>query len=315
MNAAQFQRYGGLEVIELRDVPEPELSSGHLLVEAHSASVNPFDWKLRSGMFKDMIPLSLPITLGGDFSGTVKSIGDGVAGFAVGDEVYGNANVVSGGSGAFAEIVRVSVDSVSHKPKHATMNEAAALPLVGVSALQALTEHMNLKSAQRLLIHGGAGGIGSVAIQLAKHLGVYVIATARGEDAEFVRGLGADEVIDYKTQSFIDLVRGVDAVFDMVGGEVCKQSFAVLKRGGVLVSMNEQPDPQCAQDAGVTVFRQSSHVNRIRLETVAAFVDEGAIRIFVDRVFPLAETAAAMDYLEHGHHRGKVVIAIKNLSS
>jgi alcohol dehydrogenase len=242
MKSAQITRYGNTsEVIKINHTNAPNLSTGKVLVNVQTAGINPIDWKIREGYMQQMIHLQFPSTLGMDFSGIIKQVGEEISSdFKQGDEVYGQAGIPSGGSGAFAEQALASVTSIAHKPKTLDHSEAAALPLVGVSAWQALVEHIGLSKGQRILIHGGAGGIGSIAIQLAKNLGAYVATTVSTEDKQFVHELGANEVIDYKTQTFEDVVKDYDAVFDTVGGETYTRSFRVLKKDGIIVSMLEQ---------------------------------------------------------------------------
>lgn len=307
--------YGSSEVVEInQNAAAPnDPSDEKVLVKVKAAGVNPIDWKIREGYMQQMIPLQFPSTLGMDFSGTIEKVGAGVSGFNVGDEVYGQASVTRGGSGAFAEIALANADSIAHKPKSLNHQEAAGLPLVGVSAWQALVETIGLTDGQKkILIHGGAGGIGSIAIQLAKGLGAYVATTASTNDKQFVKELGADEVIDYKTQTFEDLLpHDYDAVFDTVAGETYKRSFEVLKRGsGMIVSMLEQPNQQLMEQFGVKAIFQSTQVNRERLTKLAQWVDQNNIRINVDRTFPLEEAGKALDYQKDVHPRGKVVLAI-----
>ena len=257
MKAVQISRYGGSDVVEIKqNVPSPSVpkpSPDKILVGIKAAGVNPVDWKIREGHMQQMMHPKFPLTLGMDFSGVVQEVGEGggggekliPAGFGQGDEVYGQAAVPSGGSGAFAEMAVTNVDSVAPKPKSLSLTEAAALPLAGVSAWQALVENIGLSGGQKILIHGGAGGIGSIAIALAKNLGAHVATTASPDDKQFVAKLGADEVIDYRMQAFEDLVHDYDAVLDTVGGETYSKSFEVLKRGsGTLVSMLEQPNKE-----------------------------------------------------------------------
>jgi alcohol dehydrogenase len=308
--------YGSSEVVEInQNAAAPnDPSDEKVLVKVKAAGVNPIDWKIREGYMQQMISLQFPSTLGMDFSGTIEKVGAGVSGFNVGDdEVYGQASVTRGGSGAFAEIALANADSIAHKPKSLNHQEAAGLPLVGVSAWQALVETIGLTDGQKkILIHGGAGGIGSIAIQLAKRLGAYVATTASTNDKQFVKELGADEVIDYKTQTFEDLLpHDYDAVFDTVGGETYKRSFEVLKRGsGMIVSMLEQPNQQLMEQFGVKAIFQSTQVNRERLTKLAQWVDQNNIRVNVDRTFPLEEAGKALDYQKDVHPRGKVVLAI-----
>ena len=234
MKSAQIKRYGGSEVVEInQSTPAPnDPSAGKVLVRIKAAGVNPADWKVREGYFQQMMPLQFPSTLGMDFSGIVEKVGEGVSDFKYNDEVYGQASLIRGGSGAFAEMALANADTIAYKPKTLSHEEAAGLPLAGVSAWQALVESIGLSKGQKILIHGGAGGIGSIAIQLAKHLGAYVATTVSTNDKEFVKEeIGADEVIDYKTQNFEDVLsHDYDAVFDTVGGETYTRSFKVLKR-------------------------------------------------------------------------------------
>jgi alcohol dehydrogenase len=203
-----------------------------------------------------------------------------------------------------------SVTSIAHKPKTLDHSEAAALPLVGVSAWQALVEHIGLSKGQKILIHGGAGGIGSIAIQLAKNLGAYVATTVSTEDKQFVHELGANEVIDYKTQTFEDVVHDYDAVFDTVGGETYTRSFRVLKKDGIIVSMLEQQNLELMKQFGVKAISQFTQVNKERLAKLAEWVDQNKVNIHIEKTFSLDEVAKALDYLRDIHPRGKIVLAI-----
>jgi NADPH:quinone reductase-like Zn-dependent oxidoreductase len=306
MKAARFDEFGGIEGIRIVDIPQPELEDGRLLIRVRAASLNPSDTSIRTGAFQKNMPLQLPATLGGDFAGIVEQVAEG---FAVGDEVYGQASALLGASGSLAEYAVTSLKTVARKPASVDFLEAASLPLVGVSVIQALIEHMHLRPGQKILIHGGAGGIGSLAVQLAKHLGAYVATTVAPAEQEFAHSLGADLVIDYTSEKFEDQVHDFDAVHDTVGGETYRRSFAVLKKGGIIVSMLEE-DKELAAQHGVTAIRQLSLVTTARLEKLADLVDEGAIKVKVDKVFPLDETAEAFQYRETGMPRGKVVVAI-----
>lgn len=300
------------EVIEInKNMPAPnDVSARKVLVKVKAAGVNPVDWKIREGYMKQMIPLQFPSPLGMDFSGVVEKVGQGVSDFRLGDEVYGQASILSGGSGAFAEMALTNADTIANKPKRLNHREAAGLPLVGVSAWQALVETIGLTRGQKILIHGGAGGIGSIAIQLAKRLGAYVATTVSTNDGQFAKELGADEVTDYKTQTFEDLISDYDAVFDIVGGDTYTRSFKVLKRGGVIISMLEQPNQGLMERFGVKAISQFTQVNRERLTKLAQWVDLNNIRVNVDKTFPLEEVGKALDYQRDVHPRGKVVLAI-----
>jgi alcohol dehydrogenase len=315
MKSVQINRYGGSEVIEInQNIPEPIVSARKVLVSVKAASVNPADWKIREGGLQQMIQLQFPSTMGMDFSGVIKQVGEGVSNseFNQGDEVYGQAGVVNGGSGAFAEMALAKTESIANKPKRLSHAEAAALPLVGVSAWRALMENMGLSNGQRILIHGGAGGIGSIAIQLAKHLGAYVATTVSTDDKQFVQELGADQVIDYKTQNFEDMLHDYNSVFDTVGGDIYKRSFKVLKKGsGIIVSMLEQPNPQLMDQHGVKAIFQFTQADRERLTKVAKWVDENKdIRVNIDKTFSLDEAGEALDYQKDVHPRGKVVLTV-----
>jgi NADPH:quinone reductase-like Zn-dependent oxidoreductase len=312
MKSAQIKRYGGNEVVEInQSTPAPnDLSAGKVLVIVKAAGVNPADWKVREGYFQQMTPLQFPSTLGMDFSGVIEKVGEGVSDFKQGDEVYGDAAAIRGGSGAFAEMALANADTIAHKPRTLSHEEAAGLPLVGVSAWQALIETIGLSKGQKILIHGGAGGIGSIAIQLAKHLGAYVATTVSTNDKQFAKELGADEVIDYTTQTFEDILHDYDAVFDTVGGETYTRSFKVLKRGGIIVSMLEQPNQELMERFGVKPVSQFTQVNHQRLTKLAQWVDQNNIRVNIDRTFPLDEGGKALDYQREVHPRGKVVLKV-----
>jgi alcohol dehydrogenase len=312
MKSAQINRYGGSEAIEInQNTPEPTLSSGKVLVSIKSAGVNPVDWKIREGAFQQMVHLQFPNTLGMDFSGVIKQVGEGVSSdFKQGDEVYGQAGVINGGSGAFAEMALAKTESIANKPKRLSHVEAAALPLVGVSAWRALVENIGLSNGQQILIHGGAGGIGSIAIQLAKYLGASVATTVSANDKVFVQELGADHVIDYKSQNFEDLLHDYDSVFDIVGGETYKRSFKVLKKCGIIISMLEQPNSELMNQYNVKAIFQFTQADRQRLTRLAEWVDQNNIRVNTDRTFLLDEASKALDYQKDVHPRGKVVLTM-----
>ena len=304
MKSAQIKSYGDSEVVEINP-NAPSLndpSEAMVLVTIKAAGVNPSDWKLREGFFKQMVPLQFPATLGMDFVSSTSDLKQG-------DEVYGQSGVFAGGSGAFAEMALANADKIAHKPKTLTHEQAAGLPLVGVSAWQALVETIGLSKGQKILIHGGAGGIGSIAI-----LGAYVATTVSTNDIQFVKeDLGADEVIDYKTQTFENVLpHDFDAVFDTVGGETYTRSFKILKRGGgIIVSMLEQPVQELMDQFGVKAVFLFSQANRERLTKLAEWVDQNNIRVNVERTFPLDEARTALDYQRDVHPRGKIVLAVQ----
>jgi len=308
MKAAQINKYGSSEVVEINNnAPKPAVLPGQLLVEVYAAGVNPIDWKIREGY----IPLKFPATLGGDFSGVVADVGEDVSGFKKGLEVYGYASILGGGSGSFAEFVSVDAKAMALKPKNITHVEAGALPLTGVSAWQSLVDHIGISRGEKILIHGGAGGIGSIAIQLARHLGVYVATTVSAKDMQYVKELGADEAIDYKNQKFEDMLHNYDAVFDTVGGETYIRSFKVLRKGSIIVSMLEQPRPELMEQYGVKAIGQLTQVNSERLSKLAELVDQRFIKVNVGKTFPLEQAGEALVYLQSGHLQGKVVLMMK----
>lgn len=313
MKAIQIKKYGSNDVVEVNETaPAPSLSSGKILVNIKASGVNPVDWKIREGYMQQIMPLQFPSILGLDFSGVVKQVEeDAHSDFKQGDEVYGQASIFSGGSGAFAEWALASKDSIAHKPKTLNYLEAAALPLVGVSAWQAFVEHIRLSKDKKILVQGGAGGIGSIGIQLAKHLGAFVATTVSTDDKQFVQELGADQVIDYKTENFEDIVHDYDAVFDTVGGDTYKRSFKVLKKGsGMIVSTLEQPNSELMNQYGIKAVFLFSQVNRQRLTKLAEWVDQNNIKVNIDKTFSLDEAAKALDYQKEGHPRGKLVLTI-----
>jgi NADPH:quinone reductase-like Zn-dependent oxidoreductase len=314
MKSIQIKKYGGSDVVEVNKTASvPSISSGKILVNVKASGVNPSDWKIREGYFQQVAPLQFPSTLGGDFSGIVKQIGeddDISSDFKQGDDVYGCASVLKDGSGAFAELALVNKDSIAYKPKSLNYVVAAGLPLVGICAWQALVENIGLSKDQKILIHGGAGGIGSIAIQLANHLGAYVTTTVSTNDKQFVQELGADHIIDYKKENFEDVIHDYDAVLDTVGGETYIRSFKVLKKGGIIVSTLEQPNSELMNQYGIRAIFQFAQVNRERLTKLAQWVDQNNVKVNVDKTFPLDEAAKALDYQKDVHPRGKVVLTV-----
>ena len=314
MKSIQIKKYGGSDVVEVNKTASvPSISSGKILVNVKASGVNPSDWKIREGYFQQMAPLQFPSTLGGDFSGIVKQIGENddiSSDFKQGDDVYGCASVLKDGSGAFAELALVNKDSIAYKPKSLNYVVAAGLPLVGICAWQALVENIGLSKDQKILIHGGAGGIGSIAIQLANHLGAYVTTTVSTNDKQFVQELGADHIIDYKKENFEDVIHDYDAVLDTVGGETYIRSFKVLKKGGIIVSTLEQPNSEIMNQYGIRAIFQFAQVNRERLTKLAQWVDQNNVKVNVDKTFSLDEAAKALDYQKDVHPRGKVVLTV-----
>lgn len=308
MKAVQFSEYGDASVLKVVDVDTPSASAGQVLVDVTAVSLNPFDSKLRDGFMKDGIPLNLPITIGGDIAGAVSEIGDGVEGFATGDKIYGQANAVAGNSGAFADFAATKADQIAKAPSNLTLEEAASLPLIGVSALQAIHDHLDVQSGQKVFIHGGGGGIGSIAIQIAKHVGAYVATTATGEDIEYARSLGADEVVDYASEDYAEVLSSYDAAFDTVGDDFNKM-IGILRSGGKAVSMVASADETRASELGVTAQTQGTRVTTDKLDALRELVESGVVTVRIAETFPLEQIVEAFQARESGA-KGKIVVTI-----
>ena len=333
MKAAFIRRYGGNKVVELGELPAPQAGPGELLVAVHAASVNPVDFKIRDGMLKMIIPFGFPLILGNDLSGVVKAVGAGVTHFKPGDAVF--ARMDKRRIGAFAEFAVVAEADAAAKPANLSHIEAAAVPLAGLTAWQALFEIGGLKAGQKVLTHGGSGGVATFAIQLAHHAGATVATTVGARNADLARRLGADIVIDYKTQRFEEVVSDCDLVFDTQAGDIQHRSFAVLKRGGVLVSIAGKPDGRLVREFGLNpllgllldfLSRKSlrlakrhgvryeylfMHPSGEQLAQIGRLLEEGSVRTIVDKVFPLEQVREALAYSEAGHATGKVVVEVK----
>ncbi|HLP14970.1 MAG TPA: NADP-dependent oxidoreductase [Bacteroidota bacterium] len=311
MKALRFAAFGGRDVLRFDDdVPEPPISSHQILVKVHAAGLNPVDAAIRSGYMKNNLP-SLPATIGVDFSGEVVRVGDAVVELKVGDQVYGQAPLHNGGSGSCAQLAAAKADMAARMPRNTDFTQAAALPLAGVSAVHAIEDLIKLKAGQKILIHGGTGGIGSIAIQLAKSLGAQVATTVRLNAFNFAQDLGADVVIDYKHEAFKDQVKNYDAVLNASGNAAMTSlSFKVLKRGGILVSMRDEPDPELAKKYAVIVHKQLTQTNTRHLNRLRDLVEGGAIKVCIDTVYPLDEAQEAFRHLEEDRLRGKIVLQI-----
>jgi alcohol dehydrogenase len=311
MKAAQINEYGDTSVIHINEVPKPTAASGQVLVEVHASSLNPVDTIIRAGYMKDMMALNFPATLGGDIAGTIVEVGEGVTAFQPGDKVYGQAMTIAGNSGALAEYAATAAGQVAKSPEGLDYKQAASLPLAGISALQALTEHMHVQPGQKVFIHGGAGGIGTIAIQIAKHLGAYVATTATGDNMALVKQLGADEVIDYKAQDYAEVLRDYDGVLDNVGGADINKTLEILKSGGVAVTLAGQADEAKASERGVTTLMQRTNVTTTALDELRRLVESGVVTPQVDQVFPLEHIKEAFEARENASVKGKVVIEIQ----
>jgi NADPH:quinone reductase-like Zn-dependent oxidoreductase len=306
MKAIRVQAYGGPEQLRLDDnVPDPLAGDGQVVVRVRATSVNPFDLKLASGAFRQMIPLTLPYAPGGDFAGIVDSIGAGVSGVRVGDGVYGNCP-----RGAYAEKVAAPAATVAPKPARLSFVDAASVPVAAQTAWQGLFDHGHLDKGQTVLIHAASGGVGTFAVQLAHWKGARVLATASGSNVEFVRSLGADVVIDYKTTPFESVAKDVDVVLDLIGGDTQARSYKVLKRGGYLVATAQPPSPDEAKQHGVQATMMQMQASTALLRQLASLLDAGILRTTVSKTFALAQAADAWQESRGGHTRGKIVLEV-----
>lgn len=308
MKAVRIHEYGGPEVLRYEDAPRPEAGPGEVLIRVHAASVNPVDWKVRAGYAKDRLKYKMPFIPGWDVSGVVEAVGGGVSRLKVGDEVYSRPDISR--DGTYAEYVVVKESEVALKPKSIDHVHAAAIPLAALTAWQALFDGAKLSAGQTVLIHGAAGGVGTFALQFAKMKGARVIATASKKNHEFLRSLGADEVIDYNTTKFEDVVRDVDVVLDTITGETADRSYQVIKKGGIYVSILAPPSPEKAAAHGVRTHHTFVQANVEQLNEIAKLVDSGKLKLTIEKVFPLAEARAAQELNAQGHTRGKIVLRV-----
>ena len=307
MKAAYFMMHGGPEVFQYGDIADPVAGPGQVLVDVHAASVNGADWKSRSGHYSKNV--QFPYIPGRDFSGVVSKLGEGVTDFKVGDPVFGVVEVTD--EGAYAEKLAIKASIIAKKPESLSHVEAAALALIGLTALSSLEDTLHLKRGETILIQGGAGGVASFAIQVAKHIGARVITTASAANHDYVRGLGADEIIDYNKQDFTKGVKNVDAVFDTVGGDVAKRAFDVLKPGGRAAFIASGPTAPPSPRPDVQSLRPKATRDRPHLERIVELVTKGAVRIPEIKVYPLSEAAAAHRVSEGRHLRGKLVFKVR----
>ena len=306
MKAAFIEQYGGPEVLKYGDLPDPVAGPGEVVIDVVAASVNGADWKVRVGQYKQS---KLPFALGRDFSGVISAIGEGVADLKVGDAVFGVCD--AGQEGAYAEKIAVKAAIVAKKPDGLSHVNAAALALTGLTAMSAIEDTLKLQPGETILIHGGAGGVASFAIQLAKHIGAHIITTASAANHEYVRGLGADEIIDYNARDFTQIVTNCDAVFDTVGGDVAQKSFAVLKPGGraaFIASGAQAPTPNRDD---VMSLRPPVGRARRHLDRIAQLFQAGAIRPPEVKLYRLSEAADAHRLSESRHFKGKLVFQVR----
>lgn len=304
MKAVRIHAYGHSDQLHVEDIPMPTPGAGEVLVRVHAVGVNPIDWKIREGLRQKEMQRSFPFTTGQDFAGSVISVGDRVRGIEASDAVYGFA------SGSYAEYANVSPSMIASKPRTVHDTTAAALPTPGLTALQTVRDAIQPQPEQTILIHGAAGGVGSIATQLCLARRARVIATAASRDAAYLRGLGVAEVVDYRAERFEHRVRQVDAVIDLVGGDPLVRSFAVLRAGGIVATTVGPLDPAEIARRGVRGVHIIMQKNAADLEELARLVDDGIVAPRTVRTMPLAEARAAQDQLQTGHPSEKLVLAI-----
>jgi NADPH:quinone reductase-like Zn-dependent oxidoreductase len=310
MKAVRIHTFGGPEVLQCEDVPRPQAGAGQALIQIKAAGVNPIDWKIRAGYMKQIFQSRLPLILGVDMAGVVESVGDGVTDFKQGDEVYGFLG--AGAGGTYARYVAADARALAPKPKSLNFIQAAAIPLVALVGWQTLFDVANLQPGQTVLIHGASGGVGHMAVQLARWKGAKVIGTASAKNADFVKSLGADQVIDYHTTRFEDVVHDVDVVLDTQAGDTQQRSYKVLKKSGILVSTLGIEDPGMAAKYGVRATGFMAQPNGGELREIAKLVDEGKVKPEVTQVLPLRDVAKAHEMSQTGHVRGKIVLKVSD---
>jgi len=303
MKAIRVYEYGNPDVLQLEELADPVAGEGEVLIEVAGAGVNPIDWKVLSGTMKAFIPLPLPFTPGVEVSGKVIATGPGVTQFKLGDEVFGFINIVGG----YASKAVAAVTKLALKPQFLSALQAGAVPATALTAWQALTEHAGVQRRQKVLIHAAAGGVGSMAVQIARYLGAEVIATASAGNHAYLKQLGADHVIDYTTQAFEEWVADVDVVLDLVGGDTQNRSFRVLKKHGVLVSPVSAPSMTLANDYGVTPINFATRSDGAQLSLIAELFDRGHLTVDVE-VFPLSEAQRALEKSQSRRGHGRLVL-------
>lgn len=310
MKAVRMHEFGGPEVLKYEDAPKPAPKEGEVLVKVAAAGINPIDWKVGEGMMEKMAQHSLPLIPGWDIAGTVEAQGPGVTSPAVGEAVFAMAD--NQRDGAYAEYVALPANTLCPKPTSVDFTTAASIPLAGTTAWEALTEEANLQNGQTILIHGAGGAVGAFAVQFAKVKGAKVIATATGDDMEYVRGLGADTVVDYKAEKFEEAAHAVDAVLDTIGGDTQARSWGTLRDGGTLVTtVGALAEPPEATNRGVQGKAFGAHPDRASLAEIARLLDAGQVKTRVGAAFPLSEAKQAQELAKGGHTRGKVVLQVQ----
>ncbi|MEK4913697.1 NADP-dependent oxidoreductase [Bacillus sp. FSL E2-8887] len=332
MRAMVIDKYGKVPM-RMTEMPTPEINEYEVLAEIHAASINPIDFKIRDGKVKLLLKYKMPLILGNDFSGVIVKAGTKVTQFKVGDEIY--ARPRKDKIGTFAEYIAIHEDDIALKPKNLTFEEAASIPLVGLTSYQALHDIMQLQKGQKILIHAGSGGVGTFAIQLAKIMGSTVATTASEAGENLVKSLGADEIINYKKEKFEDILKNYDAVFDTLGGTTLEKSFDIIKSEGNIVSVSGMPNARFGKEFGSGFFKtllfslaskkltalEKKHNAQYsflfmkpsgdQLRIIAKYIESGQIKPIIDRIFPFEDTQKAMEYSESGRAKGKIIVKIK----
>ncbi|MBG9540099.1 NADP-dependent oxidoreductase [Bacillus thuringiensis] len=332
MKAMIIDKYGKVPM-RMAEVPTPEINEYEVLAEIHAASINPIDFKIRDGKVKMLLKYEMPLILGNDFSGVIVKVGSKVTRFKVGDEIY--ARPRKNKIGTFAEYIAIHEDDIALKPKNLSFEEAASIPLVGLTSYQALHDIMQVQKDQKILIHAGSGGVGTFAIQLAKIMGATVTTTASEAGSDLVKSLGADQIINYKTEKFEEILKDYDAVFDTIGGTTLEKSFNIIKSGGNIVSVSGMPNARFGKEFGSGFFKtllfslaskkltalEKKHNAQYsflfmkpsgdQLRIIANYIEAGKIKPVIDRVFSFEDAQKAMEYSEAGRAKGKIIVKIK----
>lgn len=333
MKAMIIEKYGKIP-LKLADMPVPTIGENDVLAEIVAASINPVDFKIRDGKVRMLKKFNMPLILGNDFSGVVKQVGKGVTKFKAGDQIYGRAT--KDRIGTFAEYIAIDENAIAMKPKNLSFEEAASIPLVGLTSYQAFHDVLKLSAGQKVLIHAGAGGIGTFAIQLAKTMGAYVATTASKAGYELVKSLGADQIIDYKNEPFEKILHDYDGVLDTIGGKTLEKSFEIVKPGGQVISISGLPNARFGKEYGAgflktNLFRMVTlKISKLekqhnvkytylfmkpsgeQLNIISELIELGKIKPVIDRIFPFEEAQNALEYLETGRAKGKVILKIRN---
>lgn len=304
MKAVRIHTYGHSDQMKVEEMPRPEVDRDEVLVRIRAAGVNPVDWKIREGYLKEVQRPAFPLTLGQDFAGDVVEVGRDVGTYRPGDKVFGFA------PGSYAEFAALTTATLTNMPESTDYATAASLPTAGLTAYQMIFEAINVIPDLRVLIHGAAGGVGSVAVQLAKAREAHVFATASPEDEGYLRSIGVEEVVDYKTEHFQERLRDIDAVIDLIGGQTLASSYQIVRRGGIVVSAVAAPDPVALGQRGLRGLRFAMRKDASQLAALANLVDLGIIKPRVSRVFSLTEAPQAQDLSQKGKPKGKIVLQV-----